>query len=226
MTRIEIIQQLIDSYNFRNYLEIGVRNGKCFFEIKAKNKIAVDPEFVISSTKKFKRIFSNFSNLNNHWYEETSDDFFARHSDLFTKNKIDIALVDGMHEYHYALRDVENCLNHLADNGVIIMHDCNPPGEKEAVSFEAWKNRGYEGDWNGDVWKAVLHLRSLRPDINAFVLDTDHGLGIVTKRAPESPQPYAAEQIEAMTFNDLNTNRQAFLNLKPVSYLQDYFKLK
>ena len=114
MTRIEIIQQLIDSYNFRNYLEIGVRNGKCFFEIKAKNKIAVDPEFVISSTKKFKRIFSNFSNLNNHWYEETSDDFFARHSDLFTKNKIDIALVDGMHEYHYALRDVENCLNHLA----------------------------------------------------------------------------------------------------------------
>jgi hypothetical protein len=225
MTRIEIIQQLIDHFGFRNYLEIGVRNGKCFFEIKAKNKIAVDPEFVISSTKKFKRIFSNFSNLNNHWYEETSDDFFARHSTLFAQKKIDIALVDGMHEYAFALRDVENCLNHLTDNGVILMHDCNPPGEAQAVSFEAWKNRGYEGDWNGDVWKAVLHLRSLRNDINVFVLDTDHGLGIVTKRTPENPQSFTAAQIEAMSFKDLAASRQDFLNLKPVSYLKDYFSL-
>ncbi len=226
MTRIEVIQRLIDSYGFRNYLEIGVRNGKCFFEIKARNKIAVDPEFVISGTRKLKRIFSNFSNLNNHWYEETSDDFFANHADLFAKNKIDIALVDGMHEYAFALRDVENCINHLADNGVIIMHDCNPPGEAEAVSFEAWKNRGFSGDWNGDVWKAVLHLRSLRPDINAFVLDTDHGLGVVTKRKPENPRSYTAAQIADLSFTDLSANRQAFLNLKPLSYLEEYFKLK
>ena len=73
-----------------------------------------------------------------------------------------------MHEYSYALRDVENTLKYLSENGVIILHDCNPQKKEDAVSFEEWKARDFKNTWNGDVWRTVLHLRSLRNDINIF----------------------------------------------------------
>lgn len=223
MTRIEIINQLIKKFRYKTYIEIGVNNGECFFQIQADYKIAIDPHFKISSTKKIKKIFSNFSNINNHWYEKTSDYFFSRHHYLFAKRSIDIALIDGMHEYHFALRDADNCLKYLNDNGIILMHDCNPITENAASSFKEWEKRNFYDDWNGDVWKSVVHLRSLYKNINVFVLDTDYGIGIISKRPAESVLNFSPDQIEKLTLEDLNQNREEWLNLKPVSYFRNYF---
>jgi hypothetical protein len=68
-----------------------------------------------------------------------------------------------------------------------------------------------------------MHLRSTRDDINVFVLDCDHGLGIVTKGKQEKSLPFTPAQIEKLTYEELAANREAWLNLKPAAYFYDYF---
>jgi hypothetical protein len=211
----------------KNYLEIGVFNGHVFFRIKSTFKIAVDPEFKFDTLRKLGKTIINPYNIFNKYFLKTSDDFFEQDAPgLFIKNKIEIALVDGMHEYAYALRDVENILNYLSDDGVIIMHDCNPATKEAARTYEEWKAMGMTGQWNGDVWKAIVHLRSLRKDIDVFVLDCDYGLGIITKRKPENDLNFSAQQINSFTYEDFNANRVQWINLKRDDYSYEYLKLK
>jgi len=209
-----------------NYLEIGVFNGHVLFKVKSKFKIAVDPEFRFDFLRKTGKTILNPYNLFNTYFSKTSDDFFKEDApDLFVKKKVHVALIDGMHEYAFSLRDVENTLNHLSDDGIIILHDCNPQTKVAGGSFEEWAARGSNGAWNGDVWKTILHLRSSRDDINVFVLDCDHGLGIVTKGKPENKLNYNLEDINQFKYEDLEANRELWINLKPADYCYDYFKL-
>jgi len=224
--RKQLVQDIINKKKFTTYLEIGVFAGGVFFPVKAKRKIAVDPEFTFGKFKRAKKILKNLDNLNARYYEMPSDDFFQEHAaGLFSKQPVDICLVDGMHEFHYALRDVENTLQYLQQDGVIIMHDCNPATSADAISFDEWKGRNYQGNWNGDVWKTILHLRSLRKDICVFVLDVDYGLGIVCKRPPENMLSFTQAEIEKLTFNDFEKNRAQWLNLKPMEYFYRFFNL-
>ncbi len=226
MDRLRVIQTLMQQKKLKNYLEIGVFNGHIFFRVKARFKVAVDPEFRFDTTRKIGKAILNPFNLYNRYFQKTSDDFFSQDaSRLFTGNKVDIALIDGMHEYAFALRDVENTLRFLSDDGVIVMHDCNPQSRQEACSFEAWKANGYAGTWNGDVWKAIVHLRSLRNDIDVFVLDCDHGLGIICKRKPGNSLPFSPQAINDFTYDDLDLHRNEWLSLQPVDYFYDYFTL-
>jgi hypothetical protein len=228
LNRKEVVQQLIDHKGFENYLEIGVFLGHVFFDINAKHKVAVDPNVKYSRFKLLKRSFKyNNSNLRATSIKLTSDDFFAREAPKIYRNReIDICLVDGMHEYGFALRDVENTLRYLQKGGVIVMHDCNPQTKASNASYEEWERSGFAGMWNGDVWKTIVHLRSLRNDINVFVLDTDQGLGIVTFGNPESKLNFSAEQIKALSYEELEQNRREWLNLKGPDYFFEYFGIK
>jgi len=226
MNRLSIIKTLMQQKKLRNYLEIGVNNGHVFFRVSSTFKLAVDPEFTFDNARKIGKIFVNPYNIFNRYFSKTSDAFFAEDApQVLSQKKVQLALVDGLHEYAFALRDVENTLQYLTDDGVIIMHDCNPQTKEEAGTLEEWRVRG-KGQWNGDVWKAVLHLRSTRNDINVFVLDCDQGLGIVTKRKPENTLGFTQQQIMALSYEQLNDNRKAWLNLKPAAYFYEYFGLK
>jgi len=227
MNRLFFLKKLFREKKFKTYLEIGVFRGRVFFSVPANNKIAVDPEFQFAASKKIKKVFRRFSNLWAKFYEKTSDDFFATNAlQLFQKNKIDVCLVDGMHEYSFALRDIENSLNLLQKNGVILVHDCNPVSKEASVSFAEYKNRGLVLDWNGDTWKAIVHLRSLRDDVNVFVLNCDQGLGVVTFGKPENKLKFRQEEINALTYEQLNENRKDWLNLKEPDYFFGYFGIK
>jgi hypothetical protein len=229
LNRKEIIQKLIDHRGFTTYLEIGVFLGSVFFAVKAKFKLAVDPNVKFSRFKFLKRSFKykNPSNLTARSMKLTSDDFFAKKAaSVFKDRPLDICLVDGMHEYSFALRDVENALRYLQKDGVIIMHDCNPATKEAAMDFESWKERGFADEWNGDVWKAVLHLRSQRSDINVFVLDTDYGLGVISFGKPDDRLDLSPEQIRELTYEQFDQNRKAWLNLKPPSHFYEYFNIK
>jgi hypothetical protein len=176
--------------------------------------------------RKTGKLFLNPYNLFNKYFKKTSDNFFAEDApDLLADRKLEIALIDGMHEYTYALRDVENSLNYLSDHGVIVLHDCNPQVKADSVSFEEWKARKFDGTWNGDVWRTLLHLRSLRDDINVFTLDCDHGLAIVTFGKPENPLNYTLQEIEKFSFEDFDANRLNWINLKPADYFYEYFQI-
>lgn len=229
LNRIKIIQQLINATGARNYLEIGVNNGACFLRLRARCKIAVDPSFKIATGRKLKYFVKNPWNFNNRYFEQTSDDFFSSQGEMLATNRPQLVLIDGLHTYEQALRDVINSLSFLDRNGIIVMHDCNPLTEQAglpASSIDHIKKTlsEYRGVWNGDVWKAIVHLRSMHTDLEVFVLDCDHGIGVVRRGTAGKKLSFAEDEIRNLTYRDLEKNREEFLNLKPAAFFEEFVR--
>jgi hypothetical protein len=230
MNRVNVIQACIDKTGAKNYLEIGVNNGECLFNIRAKNRIAVDPEFRFNFRT---RLSKSVKKHDISFHEVTSDDFFSHEAANVIKAGIDVAFIDGLHTWKQVMKDVENTLHYLNPGGIIILHDCNPlnaagayPVKHSISEVIAVANKGelpgWNGQWNGDVWKAVVELRSTRDDLVIFTLDLDWGLAVITRGKPEAVLNYSAEAIEKMSYLDLEANREKLLQLKPPVYLSAF----
>lgn len=196
MTRFEIINYLIQKYGLQRYLEIGLAEGNNFYQVRCGSKEGTDPAL---------RIHEDGAKL----WALPSDDFFKQ---VKSKDpaKYDIIFIDGMHEAQQVIRDVENCLKFLNNNGFIVVHDCNPKTyESQLVPWP----QGYPF-WHGDVWKVIALLRTRMPKLEIMVVDTDCGCGIIRKGQQElfKPEPNAP----LLTYPYLDTHRQALLNLKSV----------
>lgn len=233
MNRYHIIQKIIDSINAQTYLEIGIRSGGIINKIKAPNKIGVDP--AINFSKKM-RIKKKLGLLDFDIYGIESDKFFKNNAPgIYGDQGVDVVFVDGLHEYKQALRDVKNALEFLTDKGVIIMHDCNPLNFAGAYpikeSFDELKDLitggkipGWNDCWNGDVWKALVQLRTEHSDLNIFTLDIDWGLGIITKGNGNKIDNISIHELEESDYSLLEADRENLLNLKPPSYLADFIE--
>lgn len=223
MNRIKAVQHALDGRSRRVYLEIGVSRGSAFRRITAEEKIAVDPAFKLSARSRRR---ADAKAHTTHYFEMSSDAFFAEHASLLKERGIDVALIDGLHTYGQVVLDVENTLRYLRDDGVIFLHDCNPTRASVACPADSYadfraQNRWWEIDWSGDVWKAIVYLRSTRQDLQVAVLNCDWGVGIVRKGAPESRLSYSPGQIEALSYTDLAADRDRLLNLKPPAHLSN-----
>lgn len=221
--RIRAVARALENRCSPVYLEIGVSRGQAFSRINADIKIAVDPAFRMSART---REQAQRRGRTTHFIETTSDQFFAENADLLERHPVDVALIDGLHTYEQVVRDVENTLRHLREDGVIFLHDCNPAFELAGRRAESWEDFVAQqkgplviGLWNGDVWKSIVHLRSTRPDLVVGVLKCDQGVGFVRRGRPESTLPYTPEQVAALSYADLKADRRHLLNLKPPRYL-------
>jgi hypothetical protein len=229
--RIEIAQALLTATGGGNYLEIGVSTGSSFIPLRAARKWGVDPGYHISWKRIAKyRLFSLLNIKQEKIFKETSDEFFEKHGQMLRSWGIDVGFVDGLHTYGQALRDVLNCLEYLNPQGIILMHDCNPKDEitaLPAVSIDSVAARnvpGWTGEWSGDVWKAVVHLRSFREDLEVFVLDCDTGIGVVTRGPPMQKLSFSRNDIEKMDYRVLEKNRQHLLGLRPANYIYEFLQ--
>lgn len=225
MNRTDVIQKIADKTKAQSYLEIGVAYGNNFFPLRIPRKIAVDPAFKFTFIKKMIWGSKNHCNFGAKYYRMTSDAFF---SNIGTSYNFDLIFLDGLHTYGQTLKDVHNSLGVLKKDGVIVMHDCNPPfkaaahpanSQQEAASMNL---PGWTGAWNGDVWKTIVHLRSERKDLKIFVLNCDFGLGIITRGNPDSILSLSIPDIEKMTYDDLERDRENLLNLKPENYFEPF----
>ncbi len=227
MLRTDVIQTLLNKKRKPSYLEIGVRTGHNFFPIKAHKKTAVDPQFIFSREERFRWIYKNSSNLTARYYEITSDRYFES---VGASKKMDLVFIDGLHTYNQSLRDVLNSLTILNENGVIVMHDCNPPHKAAAYPAQTLKEAAmanpsdWTNEWCGDVWKTICFLRGTRRDLRVFVLDTDYGLGIITMGNAEEYLDLSVEQVDAMTYDDLERDREILLGLKNKDYFFEFLK--
>jgi len=220
LNRKAIIERLLNVQPEKKYLEIGVRTGNNFVQIDADYKIGVDPiapSDLVAQAVNDKCVY----------YSLTSDAFFEQMKDC-EKIKFNVIFIDGLHEYEQVYKDILNAIEYLTNGGFIIVHDCKPtceivglpPEEYSKVLEESKKTIG--NSWTGDVWKAIVRLRSLHNNLHVFTLDTDWGCAIITKGKPESMLSYTIEDIQSMNYKHLNENTIPFLNLKHDYYLDEW----
>ena len=193
MTRIDIINHLIQKYGYKNYLEIGVRtNNDCFNHINIENKVGVDP---------------GYENPNERYdYQMESDEFFVQvrsgQTEFPKDHKWDIIFIDGLHLADQVHRDILNSLEHLEQGGTIVMHDCCPPHENASREV-------HTGLWCGTVWKAYMWFRNNRPDLFMTCVDDDFGVGII-QRGKQELAPNTNPMYE---YNNFFANRSEYLNM-------------
>jgi len=191
------------------YIEIGVRDGVCVHQINSPRKAAVDPAPVDPGF-----IESDGTVL----FQTTSDDFFeAGAATWLDGRRVNVAFVDGLHEFRQALRDVLHLESVMARKGVIFVHDCNPITRRHEQDMDF--------TWNGDVWKVPYYLSQYRPDLQYFTLDCDWGLGVLTNFSSQPPKPDDAgiDLIKNLDYAVLEENRQAILKLRNPLYSRFYF---
>lgn len=185
--RFDIINKLINTFNYKSYLEIGVSCGDNFREVNCNYKIGVDPvagEYVT--------------------HVMTSDEYF---SNLLPDDKFDIIFIDGLHLWEQCYRDIENSLNHLSPNGVIICHDMNPLEEMYQT-----RNNVSSDFWNGDVWKAFVKVRMEHNNLfTCMIEDCDFGLGVITWGNQEAIT--LDKNFDELTYTeDFNKNKAYLMN--------------
>jgi hypothetical protein len=119
MKRQEVIQSIINTLQAKYYLEIGVFDGRCFMEIRAPYKVAVDPAMKITFRYKLHAIRKRIENIRNRYYHQTSDAFFQDLAKLNSPKKFDVIFIDGLHTYHQTFTDIINALQFLNPGGAI-----------------------------------------------------------------------------------------------------------
>ena len=157
----------------QKYLEIGVEYGQTFLQthFKPENKTGVDPD------PKFDVLNKEFM-----FSKATSDAFFKASADRFkasadrfkasvdrfkasadSKEKYDVIFIDGMHQSEYFLKDFNNSVKVLHDEGSIFIDDILPLTYNEQLKIprKHYYENGilkYGEEWTGDIWKVVYHI--------------------------------------------------------------------
>lgn len=184
MTRTQLLQALVRERGYRTYLEIGVDSGKNLRAIPCARKYGVDPANCPGTT-----------------HQMRSDEFFAQHAAAL--GPFDLIFIDGLHHEHQVRKDIMNSLDHMAEDGCIVVHDCNPQTE----GAQAVPRR--QRVWNGDVWKAWVRLRA-GASLPMLCLDTDYGLGVIDDLLPI---PDLMQLPDVLDFAWLQSNREEALQL-------------
>ncbi|MFD4576268.1 class I SAM-dependent methyltransferase [Streptomyces sp. NPDC058417] len=177
MKRHDFLRGLHQVTANRTYLEIGVNDGRSL-RLSRVPSVAVDPAFKVTCELR----------CDVHLVKATSDDFFARRDPLahlrggrhplrnlargrhplghWRRPVLDLAFIDGMHLFEYALRDFTHVERHADWSSVIVFDDMLPRNVDEAA-----RDR-HTTAWTGDVYKLAAILARHRPDLVTVLVDT------------------------------------------------------
>lgn len=153
----------------RGYLEIGVRTGTSL-------ALATCPAMGIDPQPELKDELPHHHQL----YQMTSDTFFDRWAKSELENvDVDLAFIDGMHLFEFALRDFMNIEQNASATTVVVIDDIYPNHPDQAARKRQTRV------WTGDVWKLHHCLQTNRPDLVLIPLNTSPtGLLVITGLDP------------------------------------------
>jgi len=197
MKHSDIVKFFANQFDYQSYLEIGCDKNDTFRVIECPIKVGVDPN-------------------SGGTIRTTSDDFFRKNNEKF-----DLVFIDGLHLYEQVIRDIDNSLVQLNENGTILVHDCNPAKNIHQSRIQT------SAIWNGDVWKAICLFRT-KQNLNIYVTNECHGVGIIRKQ-PNENCLILETKIEDLTWLDLVKNRNKLLNLikwKDYAKMYKYYNRK
>jgi hypothetical protein len=164
------IKRRITSGRVRTYLETGVFAGTTLaLAAELDLAIGVDPAPRVAADA---FVASPFLLV-----RESSDDFFRR---TFIAGdpgfRLDLAFVDGLHIFEYALRDFIGCEALAAPGCEVLVHDVLPRRRAEAARHR------FTRDWTGDVWRLPMALRHFRPDLKVRLVPAEPtGLAVISQ---------------------------------------------
>ena len=190
------------------YVEIGVYVGESLaLSYEGADSIGIDPE------PRIQHALTPRTRV----YAETSDAFFAKRNlrEEFGGRPVELAFIDGMHHFEFALRDFMHLEACCSEDSTILLHDCYPLDENTAA-------RERRTDfWSGDVWRAVLALKKYRPGLSiATIAAPFTGLALVRGLDPasgvlrEGIDDIVAEMM-SVPFASLGPRKSEMLNLVP-----------
>lgn len=192
----------------RTYVEIGVASGRSIVLAGPTTRaIGIDPEPDIGVPLPATATI----------FRQTSDEFFAAHDlrDVLGDLPLDLAFIDGMHLFEFALRDFINLEKYCHAGARILFDDCWPLDRHSAA-----RDRKSQF-WNGDVWRILPALRKYRPDLRIDTIATiPAGLCVVRGLDPDSrvlAENYAeiVQEFGALGFAAFEANRNAYLSPCP-----------
>ncbi len=170
----ELLRRIHEFLAPRTYLEVGVRNGQSLALARQETRcLAIDPAMSITFP------LPPATTL----FHKTSDDFFAAHDVRAALGglPVDLAFIDGMHLFEFALRDFVNLERWCETTSVVLVHDCLPLDEETSTRERT------TDFWSGDVWKLVVCLRRHRPDLHIATIDVPPtGMGVIMNLDPRS----------------------------------------
>lgn len=139
----------------RFYTEIGVEYGN---SLRLANcaALGIDPAPQLTSALDSRHKLSL----------TTSDDFFMLTDAASQLEPIDLSYIDGMHQIEFAMKDFMHMELFCHAGSVVIIDDIYPA---HALQGERVRQSRF---WTGDVWKIVLILENVRPDLILLPLDT------------------------------------------------------
>jgi methyltransferase family protein len=203
-----VLTRILDLVKPRTYVEIGVEAGESLRLVgQPALAIGIDPEPRLTHPLQ----------ANQRVFAMTSDAFFASH-DLRAELgglPVDLAFIDGMHRFEYALRDFANLERCCARDSTILIHDCFPLDRETAE-----RDRRYTF-WSGDVWRLIVLLKKHRPDLAVHTIGAPPtGLGLVRNLDPGSRflvEHYDRlhEEFLSLDYSYLDADKAEKLNLFP-----------
>lgn len=180
-TRHEFLAMLHEQLQPRGYLEIGVWDGESLKLAKC-HAIGIDPEPHL-----------RYHLPSSHVYAMTSDEFFESVPGHLTIEPIDLAFIDGMHLFEFALRDFLNIERYSNPRTVVVFDDVLPRNQHEAARTQC------PGDWTGDVWKVPSLLSAYRRDLTIHWVDTEPtGAAVVYGFTPGDGRVDVFERVESL----------------------------
>jgi SAM-dependent methyltransferase len=138
------------------YLEIGVRHGRSL-ALAGAEAIGVDPAPDIHDVQ-----LPSTTRL----FEMASDDFFRDVAATEVASPPDLAFIDGMHLFEYALRDFMHIERMAKPGTLVVIDDIHPSHPAQAERERRTRV------WTGDIWKLHDCLAQVRPDLVLIPLDT------------------------------------------------------
>ena len=197
----QYIKKALSTYVEPTYLEIGVREGESFRIARATRKIGIDPV----RTKEMATLGPG-----EEFFAMTSDEFFAKQCpSVLERESIHVALIDGLHEFRQAARDLLHLEPYMRRDGIVFFDDFNPRTAERASDAPSG------GPWNGDVWKVAVLLSEARPDLRFWTVDADEGVGVVAgfHGLHISDLTQAMDDCEKLEYSYLEEDRRTLLHV-------------
>jgi len=172
MYYLNFLTQVHERLQPRNYLEVGIRNGGSLALSRCRS-VAIDPAYSITAEL----------NAPVSLFRTSSDEYFSREDPLLPTGgqPFDLAFIDGLHLFEFALRDLINAERHASSRSMIIFDDVLPRTIDEAARVR------HTTAWTGDVYSILGVIAKYRPELSVITIGTlPTGLLMITGLDPSS----------------------------------------